>query len=141
MDKLFKILATTRFITTAFFSGPRPGNAVFRQANRQAFDRYLSGLKGQDQGSELWRKHLLSTNYYCDQKNVALLDDELTHMKEAYRPETPTTVHRAVAAEQALFEPNADKFPVDSLDHDLRKYRPGACFLPDGDIKLSQEHQ
>jgi hypothetical protein len=78
-------------------------------------------------------------NYYCDTENIELLDSELDGLKGVYNSKTDSSVHKVVESEKFIFEKNASVFPHETLNYDLRKYRPGACFLPDGNIRLKEK--
>lgn len=135
MKELWKILRTTQFITTGYFT-KIPVNYVFKDNNRKLFFDHLHRIKGDDVQSALWLDHLKNVNYYCDTQDVALLDTELDGLKKSYNSHTDTTVHEVIDSEKAIFEKNANSFPEDSLNYDLRKFRPNPCFLPNGNIKL-----
>lgn len=135
MKDLWKILRTTQFITTGYFA-EIPAGYRFRIANRQRFFDHLQRIRGRDLQSALWLSHLTNVNYYCDKQDVDLLDNELAGLTNSYNAHTDTTVHQVVDSEKAVFEPNADSFPKESLNYDLRKFRPSPCFLPDGEIKF-----
>ncbi len=135
MEEIWKIFGTVRFIATGYMQ-KIPPSPIFKDANRRAFHKHLERISGQDTQSESWLTHLRRINYYCDQENVALLDKEKEGLEVLYNDRTATSVHVAVDVEKGLFEDDAKQFPVDSLNYDLRKFRPGPCFLPDGEIKF-----
>lgn len=138
MKELWKILYTTRFITIGYFKNI-PTGYNFKNKNRKVFFDHLKKIKGEDIQSAEWLKHLENVNYYCDEEHIELLDNELEGLKETYNSKTDSTVHKVVESEKIIFEKNASSFPHETLNYDLRKYRPSACFLPNGGIRLKEK--
>lgn len=137
MKKIWKMWSTLQFIGTGYINGVPP-NPVYTMSNRRLFHDHLMRIQGKNTASESWLEHLKRINYYCDQQQVDLLDIELKKLKDLYNQRTNASVHSAVNREKDIFEEEAANFPVDSLNYDLRKYRPGACFLPDGMIQFEE---
>ncbi|MCG8310625.1 MAG: hypothetical protein MI975_24765 [Cytophagales bacterium] len=138
MKELWKILKTTQFIASGYFVNI-PKNPRFRIQNRQKFNEHLQKIKGRDAQSQAWLTHLVNVNYYCDTSQVDLLEYELKELSDIYGPKTDSTVHSVLQAEKIVFEKYADKFDEDTLNYDLRKFRPSPCFLPDGQIQFEKK--
>ncbi|MBC9796778.1 hypothetical protein [Sinomicrobium weinanense] len=140
MNDLWKIWKTITFIGTGYLN-VMPKDPTFSDNNRREFNNHLNTIKGKDKPSEAWLSHLRQINYYCDQQNVTLLDDEKDQLEKLYNDVTHISVHDAVMAEESLFGHNANHFKEDTLNYDLRRYRPGPCFLPNGRINFGPNEQ
>lgn len=135
MNDLWKIWKTITFIGTGYFNNV-PENPTFHDSNRRDFNAHLDHIKGKDRPSEEWLTHLRRINYYCDRHNVTLLANEKEQLQNLYNGITHISVHEAAMAEEGIFGSNANDFEEGTLNYDLRKYRPDARFLPNGNINF-----
>ena len=140
MNKAIKVMQTYAFIGRAMLY-TRPPSYKFIYPNRKKFESHIESLDPKDEGTRLFKEHLLSINSYCDLKGVTLTEYEYNKLKCIYiQGEISLSV--ALMEENICFKGTLDPeapeykiFDIESWDYCLRAYRLDMGIVP-GSIKF-----